>query len=154
NQVIEHVPDPIALLKLVRGRLRPGGRVVLAFPNTASLNKRVTGRRWINWHIPYHLHHYNSRSFAMIAEQAGYWVISMQTITPNVWTILQMQAMLRRTSQDQPAAAWADSKSGAPDSAPATTRKRLVAIAHSIIAPFNRIVDSLGWGDSLLVELR
>ena len=32
NQVIEHVPDP-ALLKLVRARLRPRGKVIMATPN-------------------------------------------------------------------------------------------------------------------------
>ncbi|WGD55363.1 class I SAM-dependent methyltransferase [Bradyrhizobium sp. CB1650] len=153
NQVIEHVPDPIALLKLVRRRLRPDGKVVLAFPNTASLNKRVTGRRWINWHIPYHLHHYNKRSFTLIAEQAGYGVASMQTITPNVWTILQMQALLRPASEQQ-AAAWGDSTTATAAEAPVTVKKHLVSIAHAIIGPFNRIMDQMGLGDSLLVKLR
>jgi SAM-dependent methyltransferase len=154
NQVIEHVPDPVALLQLVRGRLRPGGKVVLAFPNTASLNKRATGRRWINWHIPYHLHHYNRRSFAMIAGQAGYRVASVETITPNVWTILQLRALLRPTAKHQPESAWADSKAATADSgSPAVGKRRLVALAHAIIGPFNRIMDSFGLGDSLLVEL-
>src|SRR5882724_7775738 len=41
NQVIEHIPDPISLLKLARGRLRPSGKIVLAFPNASSFYKTL-----------------------------------------------------------------------------------------------------------------
>jgi SAM-dependent methyltransferase len=154
NQVIEHVPDPIALLKLIRDRLRPEGRVVLAFPNTGSLNRLISGRKWINWHIPYHLHHYNKTSFPKIAGRAGYQVASLRTITPNVWTILQLRAFLRSSVQGQPSTAWAQSGTSVSAESPGRSRKNLlVAIAKGLIAPFNRVADKLGMGDSLMVEL-
>jgi SAM-dependent methyltransferase len=156
NQVIEHVPDPVALLKLIQGRLRPDGKIVLAFPNTSSLYKRIFGRRWVNWHIPYHLHHYNKTSFALIAEQAGYDVASTRTITPNVWTILQLRALLQGSAEGQPVAAWAGARSAGSSNDPSKVsgKQRLVrAVADWLIGPFNRVVDRLGMGDSLLVEL-
>ncbi len=48
NQVIEHVPDPAAMLRVVRDRLAPDGCVVLSFPNVASWQRRLSGSRWIN----------------------------------------------------------------------------------------------------------
>jgi SAM-dependent methyltransferase len=156
NQVIEHVPDPVALLSLIRRRLRPGGKIVLAFPNTSSLYKTIFGRRWVNWHIPYHLHHYNKRSFALIAARAGYDVVGARTITPNVWTILQLRALLHAAAEGQPVAAWAGARSAGSsgESAKVSGKQRLVrAVADWLIGPFNRAVDKLGMGDSLLVEL-
>jgi SAM-dependent methyltransferase len=153
NQVIEHVPDPIALLRLVRDRLRPGGRVVLAFPNTGSLNKLISQRRWLNWHIPYHLHHYNKRSFVLIARQAGYRVANARTITPNLWTMLQLRAFgAGGTTEGRASSTWASEE-------PSTAKKVSVArgwksrLAHGLIGPINRVADRLGMGDSLLVEL-
>ncbi len=75
NQVIEHVPEPRLLLRMIRKRLRTGGAVVLSIPNVDSLFRRVVGRRWIHWHIPYdypliiyHFHQFhifpNGRLFA------------------------------------------------------------------------------------------
>jgi 2-polyprenyl-3-methyl-5-hydroxy-6-metoxy-1,4-benzoquinol methylase len=159
NQVIEHVPDPIALLKLVRSRLRPDGKVILATPNSGSINKMISGRRWINWHIPYHLHHYNKTSFASIAEQAGYDVRSVRTITPNVWTLFQLRALLGTSSEGRPSPAWKSATplpigvaSGAHQKKP--LRTRVADFFLWLIRPFNRLVDRLGMGDSLLVELR
>jgi SAM-dependent methyltransferase len=159
NQVIEHVPDPIALLKLVRDRLRSGGRVMLATPNSGSFNRLVSGRKWINWHIPYHLHHYNKGSLARIAARAGYKVLSMQTITPNLWTILQLRAYGDETTEGQPSTAWTGSGPSIPGKPSFVARwknrfaSRATGISMAMIMPFNRTVDALGLGDSMLVQL-
>jgi SAM-dependent methyltransferase len=160
NQVIEHVPDPIALLKLVRGRLRPNGRVILGFPNSGSLNRMISGRKWLNWHIPYHLHHYNKNSFALIVKQAGYDVVSMRTVTPNLWTILQLRAFGDETVEGQPSTAWTGSGPSVPEKSSFAMRwknrfaSRATGLTYGLIGPLNRVTDSLGLGDSILVEIR
>jgi 2-polyprenyl-3-methyl-5-hydroxy-6-metoxy-1,4-benzoquinol methylase len=159
NQVIEHVPDPVALLKLVRGRLQPGGKVILGTPNSGSLNKMISGRKWLNWHIPYHLHHYNKKSFARIAEQAGYKVLRIRTVTPNLWTVLQLRAYSDETVEGQPSAAWTCSGPSVPKTSSYATHlknrivSRVTGMTTRMIGPFNRAVDALGLGDSMFVEL-
>lgn len=159
NQVIEHVPEPLALLRFVRGRLKPGGKVILAFPNTGSLNRRISRRKWINWHIPYHLHHYNKKSFAMIAEKTGYKVVRVQTITPNIWTMLQLRAFGDAGKEGQASTSWTSGTLTVAKEATLMTRikGRIVSRMPSAAGPWirymNRFVDSLGLGDSLLVEL-
>jgi len=54
NQVIEHLPDPDLALRRLTQRLTPKGRLLLVMPNTGSLWRLLSGRRWINWHVPYH----------------------------------------------------------------------------------------------------
>jgi 2-polyprenyl-3-methyl-5-hydroxy-6-metoxy-1,4-benzoquinol methylase len=53
--VIEHVPDPWALLSAVAARLAPGGLVVIAAPNPGALQFRMTGRRWPHLDAPRHV---------------------------------------------------------------------------------------------------
>lgn len=163
NQVIEHIPQPDEILRAIRGRLAQGGRVVLVFPNIRSLWCKLSGQRWINWHIPYHLHHFNKETFARMAQRCGYRVVQTRTVTPNVWTILQVRASRNAAVLGTPSALWAIA---APSAVPQGDRsalsgaalrripRRLVLLLVLLpITAVNRLVDVFGWGDSLMVEL-
>lgn len=160
NQVIEHVPDPQALLRVVFERLRPGGRVVLSFPNSASLQRRLSGSRWINWHVPYHQHHFNKRSFALLAHKEGYVVEHSRSITPNLWTILQLRAMGKAPAEGASSDAWCASAAhgNTRPSFALRVRNGLMGRMRDAIGPiltlFNRLLDQFGAGDSLLVVLK
>lgn len=164
NQVIEHVPEPDKTLVRLRSRLRPGGRVVLVFPNVCSFWCRLSGARWINWHVPYHLHHFSREGFTQMAARCGYRVKAVRTITPNLWTILQFRASRLNIRRGSPSPLWAVSSSQAaeaPDQAAPPARRPLRRIVRRVVlaglmlpvALINRSIDALGWGDSLMVEL-
>ncbi|RFB67136.1 MULTISPECIES: class I SAM-dependent methyltransferase [unclassified Herbaspirillum] len=159
NQVIEHVPDPEALMLNIRHRLKPDGRAVMSFPNAASLQRKLSGHKWINWHVPYHQHHFNRQSFRKLAEKTGYEVISARTITPNLWSVLQLRAMAENTTEGQASGGWSSGSVAAQRISFVTRVKRGLARRMSKLLTFamivvNRTVDMLGQGDSLLVELR
>jgi len=165
NQVLEHIPAPDRLLGKLAGRLKAGGRMVLAFPNSASLYARRFGRDWINWHIPYHLHHFNPRSARLFFARHGWRILSMRTITPNLWTVLQLRAPVERTSMGQPNGLWTGERRATPteQTSRAASRQALAMQAfalranqplrRSLLAVFNRAVDALGLGDSILVTI-
>lgn len=160
NQVIEHVPDPAALLRVVRDKLAPGGRIVLSFPNVSSWQRRLSGSRWINWHVPYHQHHFNRRSFTLLAGRQGYEVVSARSITPNLWTVLQLRAMGRRPDEGVASKSWqggAASAAGRPSFGRRlkdALLRRLHVSAGCLLVLVNRLVDRLGCGDSLIVVLK
>lgn len=158
NQVVEHLPDPDEGLCALSERLTPAGRMVLVFPNTASLWRRISGPRWINWHVPYHLHHFDRVHFERMARRCGLEVVRSRTITPNVWTLLQLRVNRHQPQLGLASPIWAVTDSfevaqgGARKLNPLRTLLRVGVLA--VLAVVNRVVDAFGMGDSLLVELR
>lgn len=53
--VLEHLPNTGATLDRLARLLRPGGRLVLSFPNPASLQARIFGTAWFHLDAPRHL---------------------------------------------------------------------------------------------------
>ena len=83
--VLEHAGDPVMMLASVRRLLRPGGEVWISCPNAASLWRRVFGRAWINWHVPFHLWHFSSNTLQKLLGRANFSIMSMETFTPALW---------------------------------------------------------------------
>ena len=158
NQVLEHLPDPDEILLQLSERLAHNGILRLVVPNTDSLWRRLTGLRWINWHVPYHQHHFNKHRLGRLAARCGLKVTRSRTITPNIWTLLQMRAMFEKPRIGQPSPIWAVQPATQRAGAAGTSALPLKALARALvmtaIAIVNRGVDALGQGDSLLVELQ
>jgi 2-polyprenyl-3-methyl-5-hydroxy-6-metoxy-1,4-benzoquinol methylase len=164
NQVIEHMPEPGKTLAALKERLKPGGRVVLSFPNRGSALRRLFGAKWINWHIPYHLHHFDAQGFESLARRHGYRVLRRRTITPNVWTILQLRTLLFSPSRGVPNPLWdirppvdgtaRPSPVGPRPVAPKRMLRRFLRlIGLAGMTMIGRGIDIAGYGDSVFVEL-
>lgn len=68
--IIEHVSDPVMLLKHCNQSLAPQGRVIVVTPDVSSLIARLLGQRW--WHFRLaHVGYFNRRSLAQAAQRAG-----------------------------------------------------------------------------------
>ena len=70
--VLEHVPDPVAVLARARQVLRPGGLLVVAVPNFESLQARFSGRHWFHLDVPRHYHHFGVRVLKRMLAEAGF----------------------------------------------------------------------------------
>lgn len=69
--VIEHVPDPAAVLTEVARVLAPGGRVVLTTGDIGCDYARAQGAHWHLMTPPWHLYFFSRATLATLAARAG-----------------------------------------------------------------------------------
>lgn len=68
--VLEHVADPVALLRCCRERLAENGRLLVVTPNVRSLAARILGHRWWHYRLA-HVGYFDRRTLAEALGHAG-----------------------------------------------------------------------------------
>lgn len=71
RHVIEHVPEPVPLLAEAARILKPGGRLVVVTPNSASLGHEIFQAHWFGLDPPRHLQIFGLPPLAACAKAAG-----------------------------------------------------------------------------------
>jgi len=71
HHLIEHVPDPHALMKEIARIIRPGGSMLIRTPNSESLGRQFFGRHWYANDVPRHLYLYSESNLKLLAEKYG-----------------------------------------------------------------------------------
>ncbi len=69
--VLEHLPDPIEVVRRLKQNLATGGCVLLAVPDARSASAIVAGSAWLHWDVPRHLFHYSRRSLEELFRTQG-----------------------------------------------------------------------------------
>jgi SAM-dependent methyltransferase len=69
--VLEHVPDPVAVLRRMLSWLAPGGLLIVEVPNAGGLGAALFGRAWSGLELPRHLSHFSPETLTRAVEQAG-----------------------------------------------------------------------------------
>lgn len=145
SQLLEHVADPVAFIRTAKQKLKPGGQMMISFPNINSFNRKKSGRRWVNWHVPYHINFFTNQSIALLAKATAMELSSVHTYTPNQWLLLQTLANHHAPVLGQPSPVWVGGM--------AKWRLGLALLYSLVRIPLTRIQDAMGQGDSYLVIL-
>jgi 2-polyprenyl-3-methyl-5-hydroxy-6-metoxy-1,4-benzoquinol methylase len=69
--VLEHMHDPLTVLREIRRILRPGGLVICSTPNVASLDAAIFGRYWIGFDVPRHLYTFSPSTLPALLRKAA-----------------------------------------------------------------------------------
>ena len=157
TQVIEHIPNPKQFLLDIEKKLSSDGVIILSFPNLDALSRKLFGRRWLHWHVPYHQNFFTRQAIFESAESTGLKILKLKTITPNPWSIMQIQMLIKRTTEGEMHPLWAAQHN--------KNQKKLSKIAglFNFLASYcltlflilpNRLIDAFGQGESFIVWLK
>jgi len=75
--LVEHVPDPRAVLMQAHRLLRPDGVLVLETQDVASPFARLLGARWHHFKHAEHLYHFDAATIRRLLAQAGFAVVEL-----------------------------------------------------------------------------
>jgi SAM-dependent methyltransferase len=79
NHVLEHVPDPAAMLAELHALLRPGGTLHIGVPNWNSRMRRLFGSTWFALEPSRHLVMFTPRRLRRLVEDSGFTVERIAT---------------------------------------------------------------------------
>jgi 2-polyprenyl-3-methyl-5-hydroxy-6-metoxy-1,4-benzoquinol methylase len=110
NHVLEHVADPVTLLRHCFRLCRPGGLIGIVVPNWRALGHRLFRRDWYALEPPRHAVMYEPATLGRTLERAGFRVESVRTTSVREWAVAWRKSWGFKTGRHSPRpllAAWA-----------------------------------------------
>ncbi|HIF61156.1 MAG TPA: class I SAM-dependent methyltransferase [Rhodospirillales bacterium] len=71
RHVIEHIPEPIALMTELARLLKPGGKLIIDTPNGNSIGRSIFGANWYANDVPRHLILFSPDNLVRLAKEYG-----------------------------------------------------------------------------------
>jgi 2-polyprenyl-3-methyl-5-hydroxy-6-metoxy-1,4-benzoquinol methylase len=165
SQLVEHVIDADLFLHQCRRLLRDKGILILSTPNSRSIWRKIFGRRWIHWHIPYHQRILSPKPMRILLEKDGFKTERFLMSTPTQWSFHQLLSLRYKPVMGQKSRYWSKRTGSSADSTalkkPVNKRDRdtsmiyakrcLHAILSFCFSVMNRTADCIGIGDCMIV---
>lgn len=99
SHLIEHVYDPVALLKECHRILKPGGSVVAVTPNVKSYGHECFQSNWMPLEPPRHLHMFSPTTLVRVARLAGFAEQECWTTAANAQFFAESSRNIERTGR-------------------------------------------------------
>jgi 2-polyprenyl-3-methyl-5-hydroxy-6-metoxy-1,4-benzoquinol methylase len=147
NQVIEHFIDPAIEIQNLKRILSSRGLIYISTPNSSSIYRHLFGKRWINWHVPYHQHHFSKKSLRKLMDDNNLIITRHRTVTPIVWVSLQLRNFRISHEPGVPNKVWSSVNQG-------KHGRLLELLALAVIFLPVRLLDILKFGDCQVVIVR
>lgn len=95
--VIEHTPDPVEVVEYCRTLLKPGGLLVINYPDIGSWIARLLKRKWL-FLISVHLFYFDRQTIRRLLERHGFEVL----VSRPHWQWLHLDYVLFRSANVAP----------------------------------------------------
>ena len=73
--VLEHLVDPIEMLKKINSKIKKGGKIFLTYPHSESFKSKILKDRWSMVSPLAHIHYFSKKSTKIMLEKAGYKIL-------------------------------------------------------------------------------
>lgn len=93
---LEHVHNPLAILREAYKLLVPGGKLIVATPNIESIPFAVFGRSWFGLDVPRHLMHFGPRTLSATLQAAGFRTEPVRQMRHSDWLRSSAKLALRQ----------------------------------------------------------
>lgn len=152
NHVLEHVSDPVDLLKAVRARLKPGGWLYLAVPNVAAWEARLRG--W-NSYASYHLLYFTPQTLRLCVEKATFAIHALGTHESfSGWFLAILRTLLRRGHFEHVPEEFNPPSKACNWRFVEHPYRLLMLLWGAITVPARRLQEFLGKGDEIILVAR
>jgi SAM-dependent methyltransferase len=154
---LEHVRRPVRSLRHAASLVAPGGMLVVAVPNAASLQARLFGDQWLALDLPRHLVHITPKALLSEIEELGFTIERVSYLRGGQVLFGWLQGLVRQLP-GRPDLYDAIRRSDAQQTAQSPAR-RLYALAAGVVAlPFGLIGTAIELatrsGGSIYVQAR
>ena len=99
--VLEHVPDPEALLETLAARLAPDGVIAAVLPDAGSVTARLFGRRWPHYN-PEHLFYWSAGNLRTFLEERGWRIRTLRRGILKTYTARYLDHYARQMGRTPP----------------------------------------------------
>ena len=83
--MLEHFDNPDSAISNISRILKPEGQIWISCPNIKSWQRKIFGRYWINWHVPFHIIHFTRDVLARILQESAFEIKEDQQVSPALW---------------------------------------------------------------------
>jgi SAM-dependent methyltransferase len=95
--VLEHLPDPVGMIRECGRVLRKGGMIVIAVPNFHSLQGLFGKSKWLHLDLPFHLHHFSETGLRTLLESHRFTIRAVRRFDWEYNVFGWLQTLLNRT---------------------------------------------------------
>ena len=79
SELLEHVGDPLPMVREIARVLRPGGLFWATTPHARGVSSRLLGLKWLTLSPPGHLHIFSTKGIKRLARAAGFQRVQVDT---------------------------------------------------------------------------
>jgi len=102
SHVLEHLRNPVEVLKALRNSMAVDGSLLVVVPNLDSAPKAFLRKYWGYWQVPVHLTHFNTDSLIYLIENCGFQIETVATRNADFMSLGLFLSNILRLKKSEP----------------------------------------------------